>query len=403
MKSATAYGTTRRAAQVLCILLLLVLLSALLLSQIYRSDSAVGREKIAAATYARVQTHEGYLFRDEQTVVEDGNNGAVEYLVANGQSVAAGAELARVFTDSSGTNKRAVAAELYDEIERLERALQNEKPWQAGYLSSYESMMCALGGGDWRGGVAASRGLADSLEQRGTVADRDAARARIDELRGEVAELLLHEDEPSLVTASAAGYFHREVDGYEALFGTAALDGLTPEKLDDLIGARIAPSEHTVGKLVLHGAFYLAVPLSASDAAVYRAGMLYEVRFSGGNVLRMRLESVTPSPDGSEAVLVLGADRSPTWLEGDRRQTVGIVTGSVRGLCVPYSALEEKDGEHSVYVVLDGVARRRRVQVLCTEGGSALVLPTIEEEYLREGEFVLITLRNIYDGKVLYR
>jgi hypothetical protein len=90
-------------------------------------------------------------------------------------------------------------------------------------------------------------------------------------------------------------------------------------------------------------------------------------------------------------------------MANDRRQTVEIVCGSVRGLCVPYSALEEKDAEHAVYVVQDGVARKRRVQVLCTEGGSALVLPTIEEEYLREGEFVLITLRNIYDGKVLYR
>ena len=113
MRRSVAERGTHRVARWLCMLLLLVLLSLLLLSQVARSARAVGREKITAATFGTRHTHEAYLFRDEQTVTSR-NNGAVEYLVAEGAAVAKGQELARVFTDSSDTGRRAQAAVLYD-------------------------------------------------------------------------------------------------------------------------------------------------------------------------------------------------------------------------------------------------------------------------------------------------
>lgn len=401
MKRSAGQSTARRVAQTLCILLLLAILCALLFSQVYRSASAVGREKIVTANFGVRRAYAAYLFREEQTVISS-NNGPVEYRVAEGEAVAKGQELATVWTDSSATDRRAEAAALYDEIERLERAQDQSVAWQKGYMESYDAMMCALGAGNWSVGTAAAVQLGASLEQRSAASDASAVSERIAQLREQASELYLYEDAPNVEIASMSGYFTREADGYEALFGTAAADGLTPEKLRDLLAARVAPEPETVGKLVGNADFCLAVPTVAAEAEAFSAGSSYSVVFDNATV-RMLLEEITYSADESEAVMVFSAERLPEGLSLDRRQTVEIEVSRVNALRVPQGAIEEESGEFAVYVLLDGVARRRRVKVLCTEGGCCLVEPQIDEEYLREGEFVLITLRNVYDGKVLYR
>lgn len=392
------------AFRVLCILLLAALLAGILISETQRSADTVGREKATLASYTSVDRLTGYVFRDE-IALHSSNNGPVVYekTVPEGSLVQAGAMLAEVYVDDTGTDKRQRAAALYEEIARLERALERDAAaWQVTYTASYAALMERISIGDWQNGLAATAGISEALERRSALSPEAeaAVKDRISALRDTAESLVQYVDDPEKLVAAENGYFCRSTDGYEALFGVSAAEQLTPEGLERLL-AEENPSSDTVGKLIRDGAFYLAIPTKAALAATYTVGGTYRVQLSQGNEISMQVARITPSENGADALLLLYAERMPAGMDFSRRQTVAILRETVNGICVPEAAVFTENGEDFVYVAAGGVAARRRVTVLHRKGGCCLVTPNGAEGYLAVGETVLITARSLYEGKVL--
>lgn len=390
-------------AQLICILLLLSFLIAILSIEAQRSAAAYSREAARAAGYTVVDSVSGYVFRDE-TTLHSSNNGPIEYLVADGGAVNAGDHLANVYVDDTGTDKRQTAATLYEEIARLKRARERDViAWQSTYFDSYGDMMGAVSAGDLRTGLNAAQGLAATLERRSAFGDNGAGvDARIEELEKQAEALVefVKDDRQELSATENGYYFSYQTDGYEALFGTATVGDLTPEGLDRLLASKTV-ADNAVGKLVSGGEFYLAVPISAERAQGYTPGSTYCVRMARGGEAQMLLSRVAASRDGSELLLIFYAEKCPNGMDLCRRQPVEIDRSTVNGLRVPATALYQENGEDVVYIASHGIAAKRRVEILCREGGSCIVAICNEEGYLREGEMVLITARSVYDGKEL--
>ena len=389
-------------AQVLCVLLLLSFLVFIMGIEVRRNAVAYGREAAKVASYTVTDSFSGYVFRDE-TTLHSSNNGPIEYLVADGIAVRAGDALASVYVDDTGADKRQTAAALYSEIARLEQALERDVvAWQLTYAETYEDMMSAIGGGDLRAGLNAASGLATTLERRSAFGDNEAAvRVRIATLRAEAQELVRYVDEPQTFFSPENGYyFSHHTDGYEALFGTAAVQDLTPEGLQRLLASK-ALADDAVGKLVSASAFYLAVPTSVEQAQRYTLDATYRVRMARGGEAQMCLSRVAASQSGDEALLIFYAEKCPVGMDLCRRQPVEIERLTVSGIRVPSAALCQENGEDAVYIASNGIAAKRRVEVVCREGGSCIVAVRHEEGYLREGEMILITARSVYDGKEL--
>ncbi len=401
----------RRAGQgalrAICIFLLLLLLAMILLTEVRRSAKAVGRERADAVTLTRTDALTGYVFRDEVTVPSS-NNGPIEYLVEDGSMVLAGAELAKVYTGSEGGNtQRDAAAPLYEEIERLEKALEEDMiAWQLSFSDSYATLMSSVSAGQLAGCLNAADELADTLEKRSVLrGDGEAVRVRLATLRAQAEELVRYEDDPHVPVAGETGYFSRTTDGYEALFGIAAAATLTPEGLAHLLAFEVAdetPRVQNIGKLVSAGAFYLAVPVSAEKASAYVADAEYRVSMLSGGVVTMRLDRIAASESG-EALLIFYAERCPVGMSLSRRQSLVIEREYVKGLSVPAGAVFLEGDENFVYVVRGGVAEKRRVRVLCEENGSCIVASDGGEGYLAAGENILMTWRSVYEGKELNR
>ncbi|MBO5354768.1 MAG: hypothetical protein J6B09_01720 [Clostridia bacterium] len=391
-------------AQLICVLLLLSFLVVILGIEAQRNAVSYSREAAKTVSYTVTDSLSGYVFRDEKTL-ESQNNGPIEYLVSDGSFVKAGDRLANVYVDDTGTDKRQTAAALYAEIARLERALERDViAWQLTYFESYEDMMGAISAGDLRTGRNAAGDLAATLERRSAFGDsRAELEARIAALRAEIGELVRYVDQPQAFSAKENGYyFSYQADGYEALFGTAAVEDLTPEGLERLLGSKTV-SDNAIGKLVSGGEYYLAVPTSLERAKSYTVDAVYRVRMARGGEAQMRLSRIAASQNGEDALLIFYAEKCPNGMDLCRRQPVEIERSTVEGLRVPAAALYNEGDEDAVYVATDGVAARRRVQVLCREGGSCIVAVSHEEGYLREGEMIVITARSVYDGKELRR
>ena len=397
-----------RFLQVLCILLLLALLVAMLALEYKRSDSLIGREGVKAADFTYTDHLAGYVFRSEVAVSDGGRNGVLHYLAQAGATVSAGDVVLEAYGISSEQDERERAAVLYAEIEWLEQALRadgdlTDEQWLDAYQSAYLSMTYAASGGDWQTGMQEAEAFSEILRQVTVVINggADAIEARIAELYAEVAALVKYAEVQKL-HAGIDGRFFREADGYEAYFSLSKCASLTPEGLEQLLGQSNSDAR-TVGKVVDSGRFYLAVPVTAEVAAGYAEGESYAVRMTRGGACTMLLERISYSAAGDSALLMLCADAMPEGMDHARRQTVEIERRTVSGISLPDTALCFEGDTAFVYVIENGVAVRRSVEVLCREDGCCIVAERREDGWLRVGERVLLRAaeHGVFEGMVL--
>ena len=114
-----------------------------------------------------------------------------------------------------------------------------------------------------------------------------------------------------------------------------------------------------------------------------------------------RLVRIAPSADGSEALLILQVARMPQDMSFSRRQPVVIEREQVVGLSIPSNAVIAEGEDTFVYVSAGGVASKRRVTLLCRDADGCIVASGGGEGYLCAGENVLISPRQLYEGKEL--
>ncbi len=384
--------------QLLCILLLLALLITMLATEVLRNARQVTRERAVVATYTYTDSLSGYVFRNE-LALQTGNNGPVEYLVSDGTQVLSGDTVARVWVDDSGSDKRERAAAIYAELAHCEAALaEYETAWQADYLSNYAALMQNASTGKLQNGAAAASKLAADLARRD--AEQQQSKAvllqRVGALRAELQTLVANVDAPETLKTALSGRFYRESDGYEATFGISAIDSLTPQTLTALLSAPQSDTQ-TVGKVASDGEWYLALPLTRTLADTYAVGEHYTVHIANDTV-SMLLSRISYDESGNEALLILHADKAPGTPLDCRRQQVQIEKQSVSGIRIPTAAVME---ENTVYIEVDGVAQSRRIRPIVQENGCLLIAFCEEDDYLHEGEEVLLSVRKIYDGKVV--
>lgn len=383
--------------RLLCLLLVLALLTLTLYKEISRSSDAYSFEVAALATYTRSDTLTGFVFRDE--IAPDSiNNGPVRYLVREGEALSAGTVLAEVFRDDTGTDKRERAAAIYAELEALQATLDAQTDWIDAYLTHYPALMQSIGAENYTNALAQAQALGTVLG--GKVCEKtqgaDALRRRIDALYAELSEMVKHTNDPAPVPAAMDGTFYHTADGYEHVFGTEIAKNLTPEGLTALLSAP-AERRESIGRLVSNGTWYLAVPASKALADTYTADTAYTMHLEGGS-LSMILEKITLAENGEGALLLFRADARPAFLSLSRAQRVRIEKQAVTGLSIPACALS---AQGTVYVIRDGVARLCPVSLLQTDGGCALILAEEREGALAAGERVIVSARQLFDGKVL--
>ena len=384
-------------ARLVCLALVLSVLIVTLVKEISRSHDSYSLEPATRETYTTADRFTGYVFRDE-IAATTANNGPIRYLVREGDTVSSGNVLAEVFRDDTGTDKRERAAAIYAEIDALQAALDAQDNWRNLYLLNYPEMMRALSTQSYASGVSCTDELADVLTAKESEKAQSAAtvRERIEALQAQLDEMIKHTNDPVPVLAATDGVFYSATDGYEAVFGTKTAADLTPEGLRTLLEAAPDPIE-SVGKLVSQSTWFLAIPTTRDIANTYSDSQSYVLYFEDG-ALSMTLDRITPAADGEEALLLFRADAMPTWLSLSRAQSVRVEREQVTGLSIPAHALIEGN---AVYILQDGVARLRCVTPLQTAQGCVLVSIENKDGYLREGDTVIVSTRQLFDGKVL--
>ena len=369
----------------------------------------------------------GWLVRSETVVQAPGtaSRELVEILPEEGEKVAAGGAIARVY-------QSAAALELQEEITRLSRELSQvqyimSRNLQAGDTAELEegiegaitAIRAMAARGQLSGLSSQTEELKNLVYRREYTYNEDAGlEERESELSAQLKSLRQQAGQgTTAVRASAPGVFSAQVDGYETVLTPAALAELSPSGLEGLVNARVTVDEgSTLGKLITSSKWYLALTLDEDQ--VEQIGKTVTVRFSQDYTsdMSMQVERISDPEEGS-ALVVLSSTRYLSETTLLRKQSADLIYQDTTGLRVPQRALrirsetqkDEQTGQETqvqvtgVYAVTGSQLEWRPVTVLAEGDGFYLVAPANPDSSraLRSGDEIVVRGEDIYDGKVI--
>jgi len=377
-------------------------------------------------------TVSGYLIREE--VALDGVDSQLVYPTREeGEKVSRGGRVAVVYHNAQ-------AMEAARETERLQ--LQLEQLEYAGSVLSGAQVAMKLDDNILedirtlrqqvvRGDLEEARSQAGNL--RTLVVRRDFAHSATGEedLENQAAQLRQRINSLSAtaangrtsITTKQSGYFSALVDGYEQVLTPNRLQELTPSKLESVTPSGAGSN---VGKVITGEDWYFAASVPASRLEGVEPGDRVALRFISGldRDLEMTVYLISDEEEGKR-VVVLQSDRYLPLTTLLRHQTAQLILQTYDGIRVPKNAvrvaattIEGEDGTQTedrftgVYCRVGMSARLKPVTVLFEGEDYYLVAPDQEilarypeqgqsTRLLRSGDEVVITARDLYDGKAV--
>lgn len=362
----------------------------------------------------------GYVVRSER-VLEDEAGGLLRLARSEGERVSVGGTVASVYADQASLDRQ-------NEIDALEARIGQLEYVQSASLS-YEAsakldsqiaqdllaVRAALAGG--RLDTVESRGgeLRALVMKRDYTYSGDDLDGQLESLRQELKELRRQAAGTTRrISAPASGLYSAVVDGYETVLTPESVLEMSPSQLSAVQPDGAAGSH--VGKLILGDSWYYAASLRAGEIKDLQEAGSISLRFSKdvARDLDVTIQSVSWEENGRSVVVFQGKyDLAQLTLL--RQQTAEIILNTMSGIRVPQESLRVvpqsvagEDGEErevqttGVYCVVGVKAIFKPVKVLYSGEGFALVQPAgAKKRVLRSGDEVIVTARDLYDGKVV--
>lgn len=385
----------------------------------------------AAYTYQvdRSVSLSGYVVREE-LVLED-SDGLLRLQRTEGERVSAGGTVAVVYADQASLDRQTELDTLEARLEQLEFAQEAAEGAEVALKLDNQIIQSIL---DLRGSLAADR--LDKAESYGdtlrslvlkrdyTYSETEDLSAQITELKSQISTLRTQAASSTRrITAPEAGLYSAVVDGYEQVLTPEILETLTPSTLTAIQADESLQTD--VGKLILGDNWYYAAVVSQADAETLSEGRSMHLRFSKGveQDLSVTVSHISEAENGRVVVVLKGNTYLPE-LTLLRQQSAEVILGSLEGIRVPREALRaektavDENGQMvtteqtGVYCLVGMEVRFKPVEVLYSGDGFALVRSAYdsaagdltssqEVARLRDGDQVIVTGRNLYDGKVL--
>ena len=373
----------------------------------------------------------GYVVRQEQ-VLEDDGGGLLRLRREEGERVSRGGAVASVYADQSSLDRQAEISTLESRVEQLQYAQDAAGSSEVSMKLDAQILQNIL---EYRQCLTADRmAKAETYgsQLRALVLKRDYTYSENEDLSGQIEALQAQIKELKTqaagsvrtVTAPVSGLYSAVVDGYETVLTPESLSDMTPSQLSAVRADSTVSSG--VGKLILGDSWYYAASMSAADAeelqeasdALKKAGKSLTLRFAKSveRDLPVTVSRIGPEENG-RCVVVFEGKTYLSRLTLLRQQSAQVVWDSTEGIRVPKEALRmekvtvNSEGERvteeatGVYCVVGMEARFKPVEVVYSGDGFVLVRSTAASDQeslrLRPGDEIIISAKDLYDGKVV--
>lgn len=386
-----------------------------------------GYETASLYSYSAEDTVEatGYMVRQEEVL--PGSEDLLEISVAEGETVAAGDELAEVYDNEEALERHQEIKALESRLESLQYILthsmddSDNATLNSNIIDSVVNIRAVTASEDLTN-------LPDETAQLKTLMfRRDYTYNGSSALTEEIADVVSQAESLStenrvyttIITAPASGTFSGMVDGYEEALTPEDIKDLTPSKLEDMLEKKKDVQENeNLGKLITNATWYFAAELEEADAARMKIGDTATLRFNSlARTIDMTVESVS-KPDDGIACVVFSSDRYLSETTLLRDQTVDIIFDTIEGYRVDKAAVhvDNESGDIGVYRVYGAQMDWISVEILWEDEDYYLIrqVPEHDEDgnlveeseldlarQLRSGTEIVVQGRDLYDGKVI--
>ena len=330
---------------------------------------------------------QGTVFRSEQLIEPVSASGVMVYNCADGDEVAMSEEVAAVYSDSTVSTVNNQLEQLQHELDSLTKA-QTAKATRYTAVSNLSSEINDQAGKivDFvQDGVV--EGISDQKDELVSLLNRkkialgqeESFEGRITELNAQISYLEQVKDQQRGVSVEspAAGYFCKEVDGYEEVFTAEALEDITYEGYQQLVSSQPQTVSGAVGKIVTTHVWYLGVDLDNTQAQKFELGdsVRLDFKFANGQTVTGEVVQIIPDNERSNTVVIFECKDVSDRMLKLRQQSVDIIFTTYSGLRVSSDALRYEQNVPGVYVLDKTTIRFKPVEIIKDNGNFLLCEP----------------------------
>lgn len=371
----------------------------------YFSDPINTTFVYASREWDSIET-EGYLVREEETF--HSNMTTLHHALNEGEKVGKDQTLAIAFPDSAALNRVERIRELEMRAQQLSFALESFLDGDAALKlddnirEDLTTLHQSIATGDYTQGEDARTALKSAILKR----DYTYTSQEQIEFDLKAVEQTLDEERSLLngtdITAPKSGVFSAVCDGYERVLTPALVGEVSPSFLSAI---RAEAVEANVGKLIYGDTWYYVCTITAEQAQLLEDRTGVSVQFAKGftEPFTMTIAHISDVENG-KCVLWLSSKEYMAQTTLLRQQSASLLLHEYEGLRLPDKALRvNAEGKTGVYCVIGARARYKGVAVLYRGDGYVLVRPTDtgDTTLLRQGDQVIVTTAELYDGKVI--
>ncbi len=354
----------------------------------------------------------GIFFRDEKVI--DGS--AYEYLDvirSEGERVASGGVVARVYPDETSAKVRKEIREVEEKIATYEEVLANSSSYSSATDSIeqdiYEDLTqiseLSRQGSAGEAFEGAENVVLDIMKKKIASGDLVSYDKTLENLRQQLSELKASgSSSVTSVTTDQAGYFSYSTDGLEDQLTTEYLETLSVDTFDDALElcntAAAAGSE--LGKMVYQSTWSVAIKVQNKAVSSLSVNDVVYIKIPSFGTDRIKCVIADIRKDGEESVMVLNSSIISSNILTLRQENISLIIETYSGILVRQSALRKVEGKEGVFVKVGLLLRYKEVNVLYNDGTNAIIeYVATDESGLRIYDQVVYKGSDLYDGKAV--
>lgn len=388
----------------LLIALIFVAILSLIVSQIYIGiNRANSTEDALLYSARRSLSFTGVIVRDETIVYTPFSvgSGVLDYTVSDGSRLSNKTVIANVYDSYDQIYYRYRIEQLKNYIALLESAQSRgttdyAQPefLTAQIVESYKELLLNMAQGDLAQVYDESDDMLRlmSIFNVSTNVEMDYS-TKIEELKQELSVCNAALKDPiATVKSDETGYFTSSFDGYEAYLTTGRISSLT---VDDILGIIENPTKITseydnaIGKVFSEYSWKMVGIINTADRYFVNENLVFS--FASSNARHtVTVESITPTGNGNEAIIVLSCEELDSEIASSRIQEADLVFNEYTGLRVPREAIRFVNDVKGVYVIVGERTEFKKLDVIF-EGDDYVLSANISDD-----DFL-----NLYDRIIL--
>lgn len=356
---------------------------------------------------------DGTVVREEH-ILHAGENGALEISAAEGERVGRGDLVASIYADEKAIEVNRNVAELDARIKKLQAvasqgtALVDIETVDRAIVETMGSLLSYAEQDRVEHGSGAAESLKTRILSREYIhRDKTEIHETIKRLQGERAELAKKiEKARKQISADTAGFFSREVDGYESVLMRSQLEEMTPEsyrEIADTVSA--SPNEdNIIGKIVTDYVWSYVALVSKDEAEQFRLGRKVTLKFEDVSypVVQGTIAQITPDADGN-ALVVIDCSVHIADFTLPRKLRAEVVLRTYSGLRIPREALRVNDEEQTgVYCQIDAQVKFKPVETIYeTDSYYLVAYDSTNTKGLLLYDEVVVSAKGLEDRKII--